>query len=221
MNHKIMNEVHKRDLKTVPEIRAGYTVKVHQKIKEGAKERIQIFEGLVIKVNSGTGLDKTFTVRKIASGVGVEKIFPVYSKNIAKIEVVKKAKVRRAKLYYMRERTGKSARLKETYLKEGDAKMVEHQGADEQSESEPKTEAAEEGKEAEVADGADNKEEAQADKVEEQVEGGATEEATTAEETKADDQPEVEVKEEVEAKEETKEEEKAPEAEPQEENPKV
>jgi len=125
MSQELIREVHKTGLKTVPEIRAGYTVRVHQKIKEGGKERIQIFEGLVIKVGSGEGLDKSFTVRKVASGVGVEKVFPIYSSNIAQIEVIKKAKVRKAKLYYMRERTGKAARLKETRLKAEDVKMIE------------------------------------------------------------------------------------------------
>lgn len=106
--------------KNVPELRAGYTIKVHQKIIEGEKERVQIFEGLIIKINSGHGADKTFTVRKIVEGIGVEKIFPLHSPNIIKIEVKKKSKVRRAKLYYMRERSGKSARLKETLVSSKD-----------------------------------------------------------------------------------------------------
>lgn len=127
MSQQLIREVHKQGLKTIPEIRAGYTVRVHQKIKEGGKERVQVFEGLVIKVSSGEGVDKTFTVRRIASGVGVEKIFPLHSSNIAKIEVVKKAKVTKAKLYYMRERTGKSARLRETHMKDGDIKMIEQE----------------------------------------------------------------------------------------------
>ena len=94
----------------VPELRPGYTVKIHQKIKEGEKERVQIFEGLIININSGYGADKTFTVRKIVEGVGVEKIFPLYSPNIVKIEVKKKAsKVRRSKLYYLRDLQGKEA----------------------------------------------------------------------------------------------------------------
>lgn len=101
--------------KKVPVLKVGNTIKVHQKIKEGNKERIQTFEGLIIKLNSGYAADKTFTVRKIVSGIGVEKIFPLHSPLID-IEVVKKAKVRRAKLYYMRERSGKSARLKETFV---------------------------------------------------------------------------------------------------------
>ncbi|MBU1151236.1 50S ribosomal protein L19 [Patescibacteria group bacterium] len=103
--------------KKVPNVKVGNTVKVHQKIKEGDKERIQIFEGLVIAINSGHGADKTFTVRKIVEGIGVEKIFPLYSPNIAKIEITKLSKIRRAKLYYMRERSGKSARLKASFVK--------------------------------------------------------------------------------------------------------
>lgn len=94
-----------------PEIKPGYTVKVHQKIKEGDKERIQVFEGIVISHHGGKNINATFTVRKISDGVGVEKIFPLYSPTIAKIEVVKKAKVRRAKLYYLRNYQKK---LKET-----------------------------------------------------------------------------------------------------------
>lgn len=104
----------------IPEIKIGNNVKVHQKIKEGEKERIQIFEGLVIAINSGHGADKTITVRKIIGGIGVEKIFTVYSKSIEKIVVEKQSKVRRAKLYYMRDRRGKSARLKQTFIKDKD-----------------------------------------------------------------------------------------------------
>lgn len=108
--------------KLVPVLKAGNVVRVHQKISEGGKERVQIFEGLVIAVSSGEGVNKTFTVRKIVDGVGVEKIFPFYSTNIAQIDIVKGGKVRRSKLYYMRERTGKSARLREQKL--GDVEMV-------------------------------------------------------------------------------------------------
>ncbi len=99
-------------LKKVPELKAGQTVKIYQRVKEGAKERVQPFEGLVIAVKHGRGLDGTFTVRKISSGVGVERIYPLHSPTIDKIEVLKKADVRRAKLYYMRERSGKRARMK-------------------------------------------------------------------------------------------------------------
>ncbi len=106
--------------KKIPEIKPGDTVKVYQKIKEGDKERIQAFEGLVIAVGSGTGVNATITVRKIVEGIGVEKVIPVYSTMIEKIEVKKRSKVRRAKLYYMRNRTGKSARLKETLVSDKD-----------------------------------------------------------------------------------------------------
>ncbi len=105
-----------KNVKKIPELKPGYTVKVYQKIKEGEKERIQIYEGLIIAINSGNGVDKTITVRKMVEGIGVEKIFPVYSPMIEKIEVKKKSKVRRAKLYYMKKRSGKSARLKETFV---------------------------------------------------------------------------------------------------------
>ncbi|WP_207670899.1 50S ribosomal protein L19 [Caloramator sp. E03] len=94
--------------KDLPEFRVGDTVKVHVKVREGNRERIQIFEGLVIKRQNG-GLRETFTVRRIAYGVGVERTFPVHSPMIDKIEVVRKGKVRRAKLYYLRKKVGKSA----------------------------------------------------------------------------------------------------------------
>ena len=99
-------------LKTdVPEFGVGDTVKVHVKIKEGNRERIQIFEGFVLKRQNG-GIGETFTVRRIASGVGVEKTFPLHSPLVEKIEVVRRGKVRRARLHYMRQRTGKSAKIK-------------------------------------------------------------------------------------------------------------
>lgn len=116
--HNLISEAQKSGLKKVPEIKQGYTVRVHQKIKEGNKERIQVFEGLVIKVGHGEGIEKTITVRKIVQGIGVEKVFPIHSSNIKKIEIKKKAKVRRAKLYYMRQRSGKSARLQERHVTE-------------------------------------------------------------------------------------------------------
>lgn len=89
------------------------TVKVYQKIKDKKKDKTQIFEGVVLAVKHGSGVDGTVTVRKVASGVGVEKIFPFHSPLVEKIEVVREAKVRRAKLYYLREAKGKRARLKE------------------------------------------------------------------------------------------------------------
>ena len=95
----------------IPVFHVGDTVKVHIKIKEGQRERIQIFEGFVLKRQNG-GISETFTVRKLSSGVGVEKTFPLHSPRIEKIELVRKGDVRRAKLNYMRERTGKAARIK-------------------------------------------------------------------------------------------------------------
>ncbi|QHI71532.1 50S ribosomal protein L19 [Aminipila terrae] len=95
----------------IPQFNVGDTVKVHIKIKEGNRERVQIFEGFVLKKQNG-GISQTFTVRRIASGVGVEKTFPINSPKIDKVEVVKRGDVRRAKLNYMRERTGKAARIK-------------------------------------------------------------------------------------------------------------
>lgn len=90
----------------------GDTVKVHAKIKEGTRERIQVFEGTVIALKHG-GIQETFTVRRLSYGVGVEKAFPVHSPNLDKIEVVRKGKVRRAKLYYLRDRVGKAAKVKQ------------------------------------------------------------------------------------------------------------
>ena len=97
---------------TVEDFNIGDTVKVSVKIKEGDKERIQIFQGTVIK-RQNAGLNETFTVRKISSGVGVERTFPVHSPKVANIEVTRQGKVRRAKLYYLRDRVGKAAKTKE------------------------------------------------------------------------------------------------------------
>ena len=101
-----------KQLKTLPDIRPGATITVYQKIKEGNKERIQPYKGIVIARKHGKGINATITVRKISVGVGVEKIFPIHSPMIDKIEVTGQTKVRRAKLYFLRERTGKKARLK-------------------------------------------------------------------------------------------------------------
>ena len=95
-----------------PKIEIGSTVKVHVKIREGERERIQIFEGTVIARNN-SGIAETFTVRRISYGVGVERVFPVHSPNVAKVELVRTGKIRRAKLYYLRDRVGKAAKVKE------------------------------------------------------------------------------------------------------------
>ena len=96
----------------LPDFRPGDTLRVHVKIKEGTRERIQVFEGIVIARQHG-GLDETFTVRKISNGVGVERIFPVHCPSIEKVEVQRQGKVRHAKLYYLRNLSGKAARIKE------------------------------------------------------------------------------------------------------------
>ena len=95
-----------------PVVAIGDTVKVHLKVKEGNRERIQVFEGTVIAKKHG-GIEETFTVRRISYGVGVEKVFPLHAPSIEKIEVVRHGKVRRAKLYYLRDRVGKAAKVKE------------------------------------------------------------------------------------------------------------
>lgn len=116
----------------MPVLRPGYTVRVHQKIKEGEKERIQIFEGMVIAVKNAPGSSKTVTVRKVVEGIGVEKIFPLYSPNVTKIEVKKTFGVRRAKLYYLRTKEGLSMRLKAKLgLTEKDQKMLGKTGQEE------------------------------------------------------------------------------------------
>ena len=96
----------------IPEIKVGNTVRVHVRIKEGNKERIQVFEGIIIKVQ-GSGVNKTFTVRKLSYGVGVEKTFLIHSPLVEKVEVVRVGKARRAKLFYLRDRVGKAAKTKE------------------------------------------------------------------------------------------------------------
>ena len=108
----VLNSIVQEYIKTdIPAFNVGDTVKVHVKIKEGNRERIQIFEGFVLKRQNG-GIGETFTVRRIASGVGVEKTFPLHSPLVEKIEVVRRGRVRRARLHYMRERTGKAAKIK-------------------------------------------------------------------------------------------------------------
>ena len=109
----LVEKITKNQIRTdLPEFRVGDTVKVYGKIKEGNRERVQIFEGTVLK-RQGGGARETFTVRKFSNGIGVEKTWPVHSPNVEKIEVVRRGKVRRAKLYYLRDRVGKAAKVKE------------------------------------------------------------------------------------------------------------
>lgn len=111
--NEIIKNIEAAQLKeNVPSFKVGDTVKVYNKIKEGNRERIQIFEGTVIKRQNG-GAKETFTVRKFSNGVGVEKTWPLHSPIVTKIQVVRKGKVRRAKLYYLRDRIGKRAKVKE------------------------------------------------------------------------------------------------------------
>ena len=109
----LIKELNKERLEAeVTPVKVGDTVRVHVKVKEGSRERIQVFEGTVIAKKHG-GIAETFTVRRVSYGVGVEKVFPVHSPVIEKIETVRSGKVRRAKLYYLRDRVGKSAKIKE------------------------------------------------------------------------------------------------------------
>jgi large subunit ribosomal protein L19 len=113
----IIREITEEQLrKDIPQFRAGDTLRVHVRVKEGQRERIQVFEGVVIQRRGG-GISETFTVRKISYGIGVERTFPLHSPRIEKIEVVRRGKVRRAKLFYLRERRGKAARIKELHQK--------------------------------------------------------------------------------------------------------
>lgn len=109
----LIQELNKQTLSAeAPKVRIGDTVRVHVKVKEGSRERIQVFEGTVIAKKHG-GIEETVTVRRVSYGVGVEKVFPIHAPSTEKIEVVRHGKVRRAKLYYLRDRVGKSAKVKE------------------------------------------------------------------------------------------------------------
>ncbi|HFC76998.1 MAG TPA: 50S ribosomal protein L19 [Candidatus Moranbacteria bacterium] len=113
MNNKLIKfNLGQRNDNNIPDIKSGDIVKVHRKIKEGDKERIQVFEGIIIAVKGKQSSSPTITVRKVSNGVGVELVLPIYSPNIDKIELVKRAKVRRSKLYYIRNKSAKSMRLK-------------------------------------------------------------------------------------------------------------
>ena len=124
----IIKSIEHEQLKaTIPDLKIGNTVRVHVKIKEGNKERIQVFEGIIIKVQ-GSGVNKTFTVRKISYGVGVEKTFLVHSPLVEKVELVRVGKARRAKLFYLRDRVGKAAKTKEVAGARIEDKVIEVKG---------------------------------------------------------------------------------------------
>ena len=155
----------------IPEFRPGDTVKVHVRVVEGNRERVQVFQGVVIRRQNG-GLRETFTVRKISFGVGVERTFPVHSPSIAKLEIVSRGRVRRAKLYYLRELRGKKARIKERRLDDvklaalAAAALVAQQPAADEEVDEPDLEASEEP----ADDESDAQAEATAEEAEEKAE---------------------------------------------------
>ena len=124
MSDSIIRNVTASQIKNREPFKVGDSVKVHFRIKEGDKERIQLFQGVVLG-RRGSGATEMVTVRKVSAGVGVERVFPIHSPNVAKIEVVKVGKVRRAKLYYLREKKGKAARVKEVQAKSKKSKPTE------------------------------------------------------------------------------------------------
>ena len=129
----LLEKFNKDQLKNIPDLKPGDSIKVHQKIKEGGKERIQIFEGIIIAKKHGKDVSSTITVRKVVDGVGVERVFPIHSPSIEKIEVVGHGKVRRSKLYYLRTAKGKKGKLK----KKGVAAAVTEKPAQETTEEVP------------------------------------------------------------------------------------
>lgn len=175
-------------MQEIPPFAAGDTVRVHYRIKEGDKERIQVFQGTVIS-RRGSGTGKSFTVRKISAGVGVERVFPLHSPNIAKIERLAMGRVRRAKLYYLRGLTGKSARIKEVLGEKAEKEKVRLKAeaetkAQAKAEAEAKVKAEAEAKAAEEAKAkaeAKAAKEAEAKKAEETPEKPAEEEKKTEE----------------------------------------
>ncbi len=111
--NKLIQDITKEQLRSdIPDFRSGDTIRVHAKVVEGSRERIQLFEGVVIK-RHGSGISATYTVRKVSNGVGVERTFPLNTPRVEQIEVIRHGRVRRSKLYYLRARTGKAARIKE------------------------------------------------------------------------------------------------------------
>ena len=178
----IIKSIEHEQLKSkIPDIKIGDTVRVHQRVKEGNRERIQVFEGIVIKKQNG-GLNETFTVRRISYGVGVEKTFLIHSPLVEKVELVRVGKVRRAKLYYLRDRIGKAAKTKENVganLKREQIIVKEEAEKAREIEEEKKAEKAAEAKaeEAKTAEKAEVK--AEETKTAEKAEAKATDTKTT------------------------------------------
>ena len=170
----------------IPQIRPGDTIKIHQKIKEGEKERVQIFAGTVIKIHRGFGINGNVTVRKVASGVGVEKTFPFHLPSIVKIEVTKRGKVRRAKLYYLRRLQEKAARLKEKKLTSEMKQQLQFESEEEKEKQEAKKAKKKEGKE---KDGSAKKEK----KTKLEKGGSDKKEKSTSEDKDKKDKPEKKV----------------------------
>ncbi len=192
MTHTLLQGIEKKFInKKTPILRPGYQVRVHQKITEGNKERIQVFEGLVISMNAGHGASKTFTVRKVVQGIGVEKIFPVYSPRIAKIEIKKTFKVRRSKLSYLKKAGGLSKRLsaklglteKDEILRQTKGLMEEQEATMDEAVKKAEDEAKVEAENTEVAESSAEAQEAvkAAEKVEDKVETKADESAPVEE----------------------------------------
>jgi large subunit ribosomal protein L19 len=140
MNQKVISFNQSQRSDKIPAIKTGDVVRVHRKIKEGNKDRIQVFKGLVISVKGKQSSSPTITVRRESQGIGVEMIFPIYLPTIEKIEILRHSKVRRSKLYYMRERTGRSAKMKTFDLTEEEKKLMEEMGAKAKSKSTDKKE---------------------------------------------------------------------------------
>lgn len=178
----------------VVDVRSGDTVRVHQKVREGGKERIQIFEGLVIRVGRKNSLTSTFTVRRIASGVGVEKTYLIHSPNVLKLEVTKRSKVRRNYLTYMRERTGKSARLSNVDFDRAGVNAIKDEAVEAEEEriheeqvenyDPAEAEAAKAEKEAAKSEGAEEVPKTEAEKLEAQPTEKADAEAPATEQNK-------------------------------------
>jgi large subunit ribosomal protein L19 len=200
----IIQEFEKTQTKRIfPDIRPGDTVRVHQKIteeggvkgKKGDKERIQVFEGLVLRVRGGSGINGSFLVRKTASGVGVEKNFPIHMPSLVKVEVVKRGKVRRARLYYLRDKKEKDSRLQEIKLSPKDLEKLKFDETVEEpkKEKEVKEEKKTKNKKETKSENKDTKEEKPKDKPEESQKNPENKEKgkdTKKEEPKVEEKPE-------------------------------